>query len=428
VIHNSPSKVYHYALPFSPSSSWLRECYSSELSQEVNVVKGLQVDWGTCYRTVSFDRYLITLAYWKEIIAVGSGSGDIIILNAITGTQTSALSGHTGYVRSLTFSQDGIFLVSGGNDETIKFWDIQTGGIVKTFHGHTGCVYSVSISPDNAIIASGSIDGTIRLWDAKTGECHCCVIDGHNNWVNSVSFSPANSQLLISGSSDYTVQQWDINGHQIRPTYEGCYIAFSLDGTQFISWGEQVATVRDSDSGAVIARLQAPSNSFQCCCLSPDGKYVAGGTGHTIYIWDITCPYPHLIETFIGHTRDITSLKFSSSLIPPSYDRSIKFWQISASSMDPKSTPPTSASITSVTLHANDGIAISSDSTGVVRIWDILSGLCKATLHTPAQNFDRGDLQLIGSRFIFVWYESEKVYIWDTEKEESQMLVISTIP
>jgi WD40 repeat protein len=42
-----------------------------------------------------------------------------------------------------------------------------------------------------------------------------------NNDVNSVSFSPTNSQLLISASDDNTVQQWDINGHQIGPTYEG---------------------------------------------------------------------------------------------------------------------------------------------------------------------------------------------------------------
>jgi hypothetical protein len=35
------------------------------------------------------------LAYWKGTIAVGSESGDIIILNAITGSQVALLSGHT---------------------------------------------------------------------------------------------------------------------------------------------------------------------------------------------------------------------------------------------------------------------------------------------------------------------------------------------
>lgn len=41
VIHDSPSHIYHTALPLCPSSSWLRECYEAELAREVRVVMGL---------------------------------------------------------------------------------------------------------------------------------------------------------------------------------------------------------------------------------------------------------------------------------------------------------------------------------------------------------------------------------------------------
>jgi hypothetical protein len=51
-IQNSPSHIYHSALPFSPSSSWLHKCYSAELSHMVKVVKGLPAEWGMCSRTV----------------------------------------------------------------------------------------------------------------------------------------------------------------------------------------------------------------------------------------------------------------------------------------------------------------------------------------------------------------------------------------
>ncbi|KAF9648432.1 hypothetical protein BDM02DRAFT_3115476 [Thelephora ganbajun] len=39
-IKNYPSQIYHSALLFYPSSSWLSKCYSTELSHKVKVVKG----------------------------------------------------------------------------------------------------------------------------------------------------------------------------------------------------------------------------------------------------------------------------------------------------------------------------------------------------------------------------------------------------
>ena len=390
------------------------------------MVKGLQASWGTCSRTVSFDATPFALTCWKGLIAAGLDSGNIIILNAITGIHTSAFSGHMNGVATISFSEDGTFLASGGHDKTIKFWDIQTGGAVKTFYGHTSSVSSVSISSDCTTIASGSSDMTVRLWGIWTGECHH-VIGGHNSKVNSVRFCPANSQLLVSTSNDKTIQWWDMDGHQIGPTCEGDGVAFSSDGTHFVTWKGQVAMVQKPDSGVVVAKLQVSSGSFQCCCFSPDGKSVAGCTSLTIYIWDITSPDPHLINTFIGHTDRIISLIFSSSLVSSSSDQSIKFWQIGASSIDPECTPLASTSIRSVGLQANDSIAISSDSAGVVRTWDILTGLCKATFHTPAKYFNHSDIKLVGNRLIFVWSEHYKIHIWDTEKGELQIVNMSNI-
>ena len=423
MIHNSPLKIYHYALPFSPSSSWLHEYYSSELPQEFKVVKGLQ-KWGTCSRTVVFDYIPLALSSWKDLIAVGLVSGDIIVLDVITGVHKSVLSNHADRVNSLAFSLDGTFLVSGSSDETVNLWDIQTGGVIKTFYGHTLSVWSVSISPDCTMIASGSLDHTIELWDAQTGECHC-VIDGHSDYVRSVSFFPTNPKLLLSASDDGTIRQWGVDGHQIGSTYEGQFVAFSSDGSHFVSWRwqETVARVQASDSGGVVAELKSPGGGFQYCCLSPSGKFVAGGAGNTIYIWDITGSDPCLVETLTGHTGDITSLTFSSSLISSSLDKSIKFWQVGTSPAG-LATPGSesslaSVSIKSVSLQATDGIAISSDSARVVKTWDILTGLCMASFQTPVGEYVWRDAQLIEGRMTCVWLDRHKeLHIWDTEKGE----------
>jgi WD40 repeat protein len=205
------------------------------------VVKGLPVEWEKSSHTATLYDGPLALVCWKDIIAVGLKSSDIIILNAITGSQMAALSGHTNWVKSLSFSSDGTSLVSGSVDETLKLWDVQTGGVVKTFCGHTGWVLSVSISPDYTTIASGSRDGTIRLWDIQTGECSCII---KQQEVYHVVFSPTHPQHLISASGG-VVQEWDINCHQVGHTHEGSSTVFSIDGTHFISCQKNIATVRN---------------------------------------------------------------------------------------------------------------------------------------------------------------------------------------
>jgi WD40 repeat protein len=420
-IHNSPSQIYHSALLLSPSSSWVRKCYSAELSQAVKVVKGLPAGWAACSRTVTVDSDLWALGCWKDIIAVGLRSGDIITLDVVTGSQVAVLSEHTDRVTSVTFSLDGTSLVSGSCDETIKLWDVQTGGVIKTFHGHTDLIRSISISFNYTTIASGSHDRTIRLWDIQTGEC-CCVIKP-GGWVTCVSFHPTNHQHLISISGDI-VQQWGIDGHQIEPTYKGTHAAFSLDGTHLALCGEKVTTIQNFNSGAIVAKCPTYSEPKHCC-FSPNGRLVAVAAGSTAYVWDITGSDPHLIETFIGHTKDIASLTFSSStLISASHDKSVKFWHIGSSSMDlatsdPKSTPLTSAPIQSVSLQAENGIAISSDFDGVVKTWDLSTGLCNASFQTPAKGGILRDVRMVDGRFIVVWHEKRyDICIWDPKKEK----------
>ena len=395
------------------------------------MIKGLPAEWGTCSRTVTLDGCLASLACWKDTIAVGLTSGDITILDGITGSQAAILSGHTDFVRSVVFSSDGTLLVSGNDDNTVKLWDVQTGGIIKVFCGHSNHVLSVSISVDCTTIASGSRDWTICLWDIQTGECHHTIKQQQE--VYCVRFFPTNSQHLIFVSGR-KVRQWNTIDHQINSTYDGSHVALSPDGTQFVLCHEAAVVVQNSNSGAVVANFHVPSNNTDYCCFSPDGSLIAVAANNIIYVWDITSLDPHIIETFIGHTDEITSLAFSSpsSLISSSWDRSVKFWQIDASPVDPvvnpRSIPLNSAPIKSITLQVKHGIAISSDKDGVVRAWDILTGFCKASFQTPAKDYDWCDVRLIDSKLISAWKGSYHIDIWDVEKGESlQMVTLSKI-
>ena len=424
-IHEAPSHIYHSALPSSPSSSWLHKYYGPEFSQEVKVIKGLLVDWGTCSRTVLLDAHIMCISCWNNTIAVGSGHRDIITLDAITGSQIAALSGHTDEVNSVVFSSDGKSLVSGSDDRTVKLWDMQTGGVVKTFSGHTELVRSVSISVDCTTIASGAFDSTTRLWDVQTGECHCVV--EQLNLVFLVCFSPTDPQYFLS-VSNHKVQQLDMNGQQVGPIFDGFHVAFFSDGTKVISCANTTATIRDSSSKEIITEFQTTYDISQYFCFSPDNRFFAITAGGTAYVWDITTSEPCLVETFIGHTKNISTIAFSSpsTLITASKDQSVKFWKVGITSTDRFGTASrsiSSAIVRSITIYAKDGITITSDSDGVVRTWDISTGLCKASFNTPAKGISKRDVKLVNGRLVLVWHEAKKIRVWDVEKEKPLLIV-----
>ena len=81
----------------------------------------------------------------------------------------------------------------------------------------------------------------------------------------------------------------------------------------------------------------------------------------------------------------------------------------------PKTTPGASASILSITLQATDGIIISSDSKGVVGVWDISTGHCKESFQTQAKDPNYSDAQLINNRLIYIWYLWNKIYLQDVD-------------
>ena len=421
-ICGSPSHIYHSALPFCPTSSWLHEWYNAQPSQGVKVVKGFPARWGECSRTVSFNYTPWVFMCWKHLIAVGLGSGNISILDAATGISISALSGHTHDVDCLAFLSDGELLVSGSRDKTIKLWDIQTGADTRTFYGHTDWVMAISASLDDAIIASASLDKTVRLWYTHTGQCYH-VISGHEGGAASVIFFPTNPQFFMSASGDDTIWQWDVSGEKIGPVCEGDYVAFSTDGSYFISWGGTAARVLNSDSGVIIAEFE-DENGFDCCCISPSNTLMAANVGDSINVWDITTSEPYLIQVFAGHVNRIISLTFSSTLISSSHDNLLKFWEIGTLLADPVATdlgvtkfgPPP---IESMTLQANYDITISSDLGGGVKIWDISTGDCMKSFNTE-KGVQVIDARQVNGVLILTWHMEEQLQIWKVEKNPLQ--------
>ena len=98
------------------------------------------------------------------------------------------LTGHTDGVWAVAVSADGRTAVSGGDDGTVRVWDLAGTAAPRALTGHDRGVWAVAVSADGRTAVSGGDDGTVRVWDLA-GTAAPRALTGHDRGVWAVAVS-----------------------------------------------------------------------------------------------------------------------------------------------------------------------------------------------------------------------------------------------
>ncbi|XP_045467818.1 periodic tryptophan protein 2 homolog [Harmonia axyridis] len=204
-----------------------------------------------------------------ELIVWEWQSENFILKQQSHGTSTSCVS----------YSLDGKWIASGGEDGLMKLWDVTSGYCYKAFNDHSSAVSAIAFCGNKKFIVTASLDGTVRaynlasyvnfrtfagtrpvqfacvavdcsgefvaagaqdvfeihLWSVKTGKL-VEILSGHQGPVGSLAFSPLiTSTTLVSTSWDKTLRIWEAiekgsANESIELTSDGMCIVFNPKG------------------------------------------------------------------------------------------------------------------------------------------------------------------------------------------------------
>ncbi|MDQ7025752.1 MAG: protein kinase, partial [Anaerolineae bacterium] len=195
--------------------------------------------------TFNNNESVLSVAASGSRVTIGDSQGNITLWDiSISPPEViDQLDAHDDSVLALDFNFDSTRLISGGRDNTLTLWDMETlTQIGESWTGHTNQVITVTFSPDGQFVASGSHDKSIIIWDVASGQAVGTALTGHIGSVTDLAYSP-DGTVLVSSSNDSTLLMWDTTvfrqlGLPLRRHSNVVFsVDYSADGKWIVSGG-----------------------------------------------------------------------------------------------------------------------------------------------------------------------------------------------
>jgi WD40 repeat protein/serine/threonine protein kinase/ABC-type sugar transport system substrate-binding protein len=386
--------------------------YAIEANSGANVPADAQVTlaqtvWqpGARRQLLGHNSTVWTATYSQDGLYVVSGSGDspsdssMILWDAISGEELGRFEGgHADRVYTIAFSPDGTLVASGSQDSSVIIWNFATRTIVHNLgegsaEGHDVDVWSVKFTPDGSQLVSGDSTGRLIVWDVESGSIVHDYRHIHSLHVEDTVFS-TDGRLVLTGSDDNWVKVWELETGEILHEYlADSYVL----GVRFLP-GEQEVVSADYSGKVIFWNLSDDTRAREITIenstpirgglvLTADGTtLIVGDDLGNILFFDVPSKADRPFRVFRGHDQSVTRLGFSpdeSELVTSSADKSVIIWDLQGRGAE-ISRINTAQPVRNAVLSPNGQLIAASLEDGTVQLWTTADMQASQTLEANA--------------------------------------------
>jgi WD40 repeat protein/serine/threonine protein kinase len=345
----------------------------------------------------------------------------------LTPQPSRALEGHTGPVRTIRFSGDGEYVISGGDDNTLRVWDSVTGRPHAQLRGHSRPVQACALAPDGSQLLSGGQEGEVKLWnlvDYKQAP-QGLSLAGHADSVLAAAYSRDGNRIITAGG-DHAARVFDASSGKISETLrEGhdflASRAIYFDGGRRLltAGGDRTVRIWDAASGTQLGLLEQTGRNATVA-VSGDGRWILSGntaadgdrqsnemeSRHQLALWQLDADRSRATRQLVadasfgtGHPALVTALAVSPDgelLFSGDEAGGGRIWSTATGSLTHRLKGHT-AKITAAAFLPNGQRVLTASHDGTVAQWDVATGqeLPGMLVHGDAEHRDAFDTPVV---------------------------------